>query len=409
MRVPGEMNNRVAGLRLPLHRGKAKTTRSGTNVANFRSSVRAMFWTASLSVALLALSSTPFIVAQSVDERVMSEHIRIRVPLEREWLGRDTIMDIERCYRFMNAATGNSLPRTVRIVIDWSGSETVSSFEESSISIGMSQPAALVDQRSFLIHSSALELARLGLHGLCGGATDSARAESEFLVSGMAQILMHEYERSSRSLNAAWIVSRMLDEMKLLGFSVQTSWPSFSGGQNDLRSASPGITFLMTCRELRGRDRLIKFFEALRKGTFQESLVAAFKSSPAELEAEWLKRVRNLQVAADVTVTSDDDAPLLLKTVPVPESVKPGSSIQLQLFFKDRLNNLSARDVFLQDEASGLVLEGQAAPQKGAEYIVVTIPVEAGRSPGQYGYRITAVDDAGNVRNWTGKYNVLPY
>mgnify|MGYP000477656503 CR=1 FL=1 len=31
---------------------------------------------------------------------------------------------------------------------------------------------------------------------------------------------------------------------------------------------------------------------------------------------------------------------------------------------------------------------------------------EADRAPGRYSYRITAIDESGNLRNWTGTYTV---
>jgi hypothetical protein len=358
--------------------------------------------------AFAGLISAPLIHAQSMDDRIMSEHVRIRVPLEREWLGRDTIMDLERCWRFMNAATGDSLPRRILLVIDWDGLLTATKYQESSISVGMSRPAAAADTKNFLLHSSAREMARLGLYALSSGATDRSREESEFLVEGMAEILTHEYERSSRSLNGAWIISQLLDKMKLLGLNVQTSWASFSGGRRDLRAASPGITFLTTCRQLYGRERVLKLFESLRKGNLQESLSTAFKTSPVALEEQWLKRVRGYQEVEEVTVTSEEDAPQLLKTVSVPDAGKAGSSLQLRLFVKDGSNDLFAWGVFLKDEASGKVLQAQPASEKGSKYIAVQIPIEAGLQPGQYDYRITAVDESGNVRNWRGKYAVAP-
>ncbi len=354
--------------------------------------------------ALLVLFSVPFVHAQSMDDRIRSQHVRIRIPREREWMGRDSATELERCWRFMNAATGDNLPRVVLVVIDWSSSATVTNFQDSSISVGMSQSSATADARSFLSHQSAREMARLGLFQLSRGAT--ARAENEFLAEGMAETLVHEYERSSRSLTAAWVISRQLDNMKLLGFDVQTAWASFSGGRRDLRAASPGITFLETCRELYGRDKIIKLFESLRKASFRESLKLVFKTEPEALEEEWLKRVRTHPEVEEVTVTTSEDAPQLLKTIPIPETCKPGSSLQLRLFIRDGTNDLTPWGIFLQDDASGRILQAQAAQQKGAGYFTVIIPVEPQRQPGQYGYQIVAVDESGNVRSWKGQYAV---
>ncbi|HYK88059.1 MAG TPA: hypothetical protein VE398_04785 [Acidobacteriota bacterium] len=354
--------------------------------------------------AFILLLTAPLVHSQSVDDRIRSEHLRIRVPLEREWLGRDSIMDLERCWRFMNAATGDSLPRPILVVIDWNGADTSTNYQDFSIVVGMNQPSAAPDAKSFLFHNSAREMARLGLYVLSRGA--SARQENAFLVEGMSEILVHEYERNSRSLSGAWIISQQLDRMKLLGLNIQSAWASFSGGHHNLRTASPGITFLMTCRELHGRDRVLKLFESMRKGNLLESIAATFKTGPELLEAEWLKRVRSHQDPEEVTVTSDEDAPQLLKTASVPEACRAGSALQLRLFVKDGSNDLLPWGIFLLDEASGRVLQAQAGQEKGASYIAVSVPIEEGRKPGQYGYRIIAVDESGNVRNWRGKYTV---
>jgi len=356
--------------------------------------------------AVVTLISGALVDTQSMNERIISEHLHVRIPIEREWLGRDAIMDLERCWRFMNAATGESLPRRILVVIDWDGTATITNYEESRISIGMSPPAAAADTKSYLLHSSAREMARLGLYGLSRGAT--LREDSQFLVEGMTKILVHEYERSSRSLSGAWVICQLLDKMKLLGLKAQASWRAFSGDRHDFRAASPGITFLATCRELHGRERVLKLFESLRKRSLQESLAAAFKTNPLVLEEEWLKRVRGYREVDDVTVTSEDDAPQLLKAVTEPEAGKAGTSLQLRLFVKDGTNDLYPQGVFLQDEASGQVLQAQLASERGAKYIFVAIPLEAGCPPGQYSYRITAADESGNIRNWKGKYTVVP-
>ncbi len=355
--------------------------------------------------ALIPLAAASLGRAQTVD-RIISDHVRVRVPIERQWLGTDSILDLERCWRFMNAATDGSLPRRVLVIIDWDGQANVAAYQDSSISIGMSRPAAAADPKAFLLHNCLLEMARMGLYGLSRGATD--REENQFVTEGMAEILVHEYERNSRSLGAAWIICRMLDRMNLLAFKAQTSWTAFSGGRHDLRAASPGITFLLTCRDLHGRDRLLKFFEALRKGNLQESLAAAFKTNPLVLEEEWLKRVRSYQPGGDLTFTTDDDVPQLLKTVLVPEAGRPGTQLQLRLFVKDGSNNLYPWGVFLQDESTGKVVQAQPAPDRAASYMEAVIPLETDRQPGRYTYQITAVDESGNVRSWKGNYTVTP-
>ncbi len=356
--------------------------------------------------ALIILVVAPLAIPQSMDDRIRSEHVQLRIARERELLGRDSIMDLERCWRFMNGATDGNLPRRVLVVIDWSRAATLTSYQESSITIGMNQPAAAADTKGYLFHTCARELARLGLYGISRGAT--VEEGTEFLAEGMAEILVHEYERNSRSLEAAWVVSGELDRMNLLGFNAQRAWVAFSGGRHDLRAASPGITLLDTCRELYGRDKLIKLFESLRKVSFRESLVTVFRTNLDALEREWLNRVRNHHDVGDVIVASSEDAPKLLKTIAEPEACKAGSSLQMRLFFKDGSNDLSPWGVFLKDEASGKVVQAQAAPGNQSDYVVAVIAVEAGRKPGQYGFRITAVDEIGNVCNWDGKYSVVP-
>ncbi len=353
--------------------------------------------------AIITLVSAPWLHSQSVDDRIQSEHIRVRVPVEREWLGRDSVPDLERIWHFMNSATGGNLPRRILIVIDWNGRTTSTDYRYSSITVGMAQPAAAADMKNFLIHGSALGMARQGLYELSRGGT--AREECEFLVEGMSEILVHEYERNSRSLSGAWIISQLLDKMGLLGLNVQTAWSSFSGGRTNLRSASPGITFLVTCRELRGRERLLKLFESLRNSNLVASLAAAFKSNANDIEAEWLKRVRSYPDTEEVTATSEEDAPRLLRCVSVPETGKAGASLELRLFVKDGTNDLFPSGIFLQDEASGKVLQAQTDAAT-VPYIAVTVPIEAGRQAGLYNYRITAVDESGNVRHWSGQYKV---
>lgn len=66
----------------------------------------------SMMLALASLAAAPggAAAAQALDSSVVSEHVRISIPPERAWLGRDVIMDLERCWRFVNPATGGSLP-----------------------------------------------------------------------------------------------------------------------------------------------------------------------------------------------------------------------------------------------------------------------------------------------------------
>jgi hypothetical protein len=366
-----------------------------------------MFRSALLIVNLAAFAILPFSLpasGQSGSGRMVSEHLRLQVPADREWLARDTIMEVERCWQFMNGATGGSLPRKMVVIVSLEPIESSANLAESTITIGMGQPAASYDLRSFLVHSAAREMARMGLINLSRGT--GLRDDSEFLYAGMAETLAHEFNQSTRSLNGAWIIAHFLDRMNLLGLKVQSDWPSFSNGKRNLRTASPGITFLASCRELYGREKVIKLFESLKKGNLSESLVAAFKTPAATLESAWFQKVRAYSDFPDITLASEGDVPQLVRTELTPDIVRAGTSLQIRLFIRDGGNNLSPDGVFLKDESSGLVLQAQAPPGKETAYMVVDLPIEAGRQPGSYKYSVTAVDEAGNVRNWRGTYNL---
>ncbi len=339
-------------------------------------------------------------LAQLIDS-ISSEHVRLRMPAEREALGRDSIADLERCYVFMNRATGESLPRKILINISWDHSNIGCNRREGIIFLGMDQPAAAANLRAFLLHHAAREMARLGLLELAQGAE---REDTEFLFEGMVKILVHEYEHSSRNLESAWAISRLLDEMQMLGLATQRAWSTFSGGRRCLRSAAPGVTFLMTFRELLGRERPLKFFEALRKMGLNQSLSTAFKAPVPELESIWLKRVRAYDIADEITVTSDP--PQHLRTEFVPETGRPGSPLRLKIYVKHRAGNLLPDGLFLKDERTGRLLQAQTASEKGAEYFVLVIPIESDCPPGQYSYQITAIDESGNLRRWNGNYRV---
>jgi hypothetical protein len=286
--------------------------------------------------------------------------------------------------------------------ITWDSAESVCNRRESSIRLGMKQPAAAVNTKAFLLHHAAREMARMGLLELSQGAE---REDTEFLFEGMVKILVHEYEHSSRNLESAWAISRLLDEMHMLGLTTVRDWSKFSGGRRCLRSAAPGITFLMTFRDLLGRDRPLKLFEALRKAGLNQSLASAFKSPAHELEAVWLKRVREYHVADEITVVPDE-VPQLLQTEVLPGAVQPGATLTLRFLLKDSAGNLLPDGVFVRDERTGRLGQAQADPDKDSEYITATIPVEAGCAPGQYSYRVTAIDESGNLRSWTGNYKV---
>jgi hypothetical protein len=331
-----------------------------------------------------------------------SEHIVLFMPSERGSLGRELITEIEHCYEFMNGATNSSLPRKVLIDVDWDKPDNSCNWQKGRILIGMNRSGAESEAKSFLFHGVAREMARLGLLELSQGAQ---REDTEFLFEGMIEILAHEFDHSSRSLEAAWAISKYLDELKLLGFAVQRSWSSFSEGEHCLRNASPGITFLATFRELQGRDRSIKLFESLKKNSLFISLSEAFRAPISEVENIWLKKVREYRIGDDIT-TNAGTAPRLLKTVFVPDAAKPGTSIQIRLFIEDRAGNLASRNVFVRDGRTGRLLQAQAAAEKEGRYFLATLPIDANCPAGRFPYEVTAIDESGNLRRWKGNYEV---
>jgi hypothetical protein len=340
--------------------------------------------------------------AQSI-ESIGSDHVRLRMPAEREALGRDLAGELERCYIFMNRATGQSLPRKLLIVVSWDQTESSCNWQNAVIVVGMKQPAASADVKSFLLHNAAREIARLGLLELSDGAQ---REDTEFLFEGMIEILVHEFDHSSRSLEGAWVISRFLDEMKQLGIASQRSWAKFSSGKRCLRSAAPGITLLTTYREMQGRDTPLKLFEALKKNSLTTSLSLAFKAPMAEIENIWLKRVRDYRPADEITIVADK-APRLLQTAVIPGFAKPGTTVELQLSFKDRYGNLLPDGVFVRDGRTGNVMQADAASEKGTGSMVVKIPIEPSCLPGDYKYEVTAIDETGNLRTYTGSYKIV--
>jgi hypothetical protein len=349
---------------------------------------------------LLSLFLAPGNTSAQLIETIGSEHVLLRMPAERSAIGRDLASELERCYVFMYRSTGQSLPRKVSIFVNWDQADSSCNKQNAAVIVGMRQPEATA--RGFLLHSAAKEIARLGLLELSGGAQ---REDTEFLFEGMAEILVHEYAHSSKSLEGAWVISRYLDEMKLLGMAMQRSWSQFSSGKRCLRSAAPGITLLTTYRELQGREAPVKLFEALKKSSLTASLTAAFKAPAAEIDNVWLQRVREYPLVDEITITADD-VPQLLQTALVPGSAKPGSTLDMRLFIKDRNNNLLPEGIFLREEHSGRLLQAQAPSDKGAGYFLVKLPVEPNRPAGEYKYQITAIDESGNLRTWTGTYKV---
>ncbi len=343
---------------------------------------------------------------QRMVDRIISEHIRIIVPAEREWMGRDVISEIERCWRFVNGMINEKLPRQIIITVSWTEKANHISLDESSVIIGMDQPAADPNPRQFILRAAAKGMARLGLLELSRGAYQLE--EAQFIIEGMSEMIMREWERNTRSLVGAWMIAYYLDKMHQLSFAVQGSWATFSKGRHTFCTAAPGITFLAAIREQQNRERVLKFLDALKHGGFQEAMETSFRTSMGSLEGAWLEKVRAYDATETYTATTDDEAPVLRQTVTIPPEARPGSTIQILLTLTDKASNLLPDAVFVQDEASGQVFQGSAPSEKAAGNVVVRMPIEAGRQPGTCNYVITAVDEAGNIRHWKQSYPVIP-
>ena len=335
-----------------------------------------------------------------------SKHVVLQFPAEREILGRELSAEAERCYEYMNRATNGSLPRNISVVLDWNALESAWNFRSGRVTISMNQPEAAAETRNFLRHNLPHGIARLGLLNLSQGAQ---REDTEFLFEGMAEILTHEYNHSSRSLDAAWATAKLLDETGLLGLSHQRVWSEFSGGKRNHRNAAPGITFLLTQREI-DRGRLTKFFEALRKNSLLNALNSAFKAPAAELETAWLKKVRAYEIPEEITVQSGD-APILLKIEVSPNPSSAGQPVRLNLFIRDPGGDIYPENVFVRDSRSGKTFQVRnAVVENEAENEVsvysVSIPVEDNCPEGKYSFQVIMIDDAGNLRQGMGNYSV---
>jgi len=336
-----------------------------------------------------------------------SKHVVLQYPAEREILGRELSAEAERCYEYMNRATNNGLPRNISVVLDWNASESAWNFRSGRATIGMNQPEVTADARKFLRHNLPYAIARLGLINLSQGAQ---REDTEFLFEGMAEILTHEYNHSSRTLDAAWATAKLLDETGGLGFSRLRAWLEFSGGRRNHRNAAPGITLLLTQREI-DRNRLMKFFEALRKNSLLNALNMAFKAPAAEIEAAWLKKVRAYEIPEEITVQSSE-APILLKIEQVADPAQAGKPIILNLFIRDSAGDIYPEGVFVRDSRSGKTFQARdSVPESGAENEAstysVAIPVEEDCPVGNYPFQVIMIDDAGNLRQGAGTYSVM--
>jgi hypothetical protein len=344
---------------------------------------------------------TGTISAQQVST-IASDNVIVMMPTKRELLGRELIAEIQRCYLFMNRSIKNRLPGKISITADWNRAESESDHRENRIIIGMKNSTSSVNERSHFFHEIARELARMGLLQLSNGA----REDTEFLFEGMIEILVHEFDHSSRRLEAAWATAKLLDEMQMLGLAHQRSWTEFSGGTRSHRNAAPGITFMKVFRELQDRDRPLRFFESLRKSSLVNSLAAAFRSPAAEVEEIWLRRVREYEIPDEIII-NDDEVPVLQKIELFPETAEQGASVQLRLFITSRAGSLRADNIFVQDEQSGRTIQARWSSQKETSFYFVDIPVGADRAPGSYTYTVTAIDERGNLKRWSDRYSVV--
>src|SRR5688572_26359812 len=277
------------------------------------------------------LLSPADLCAQYQGGMLVSEHVRMKIPVERQWLGRETMADLERCWSYVNGALDDKMPRRVLVIVLWESPESSTNYGESSISIGMAHPAAAADMKSFLLHRAAVGMARLGLAELSRQGT--LREESQFLAEGMCEIIAREYRQSTRGLAGAWVLAHFLERTKLLGLAPQSSWSTFSRGRLDLRAVSPGVTLVTTLRELYGRERIIKLFEALKKDGLEDALTSTFRSPARVLEQTWIKKVRDYKISDEVTVTSEENVPRLREMVSA--NAHSGGNLQLRLSIAD--------------------------------------------------------------------------
>ena len=337
--------------------------------------------------------------AQTMSDRIVSEHVRMILPMEREWVGRDAIMDVERCWRFVNGFMGGTLPRRILVEINWNDGRTKTD-PEGRIAIGMRTPAADFDPRFFIVRSAVRETARLGLLGL--GRGTPARGGNDLLLEGMSEIVAREFFHTTRALAGAWVHAQMLDRLKPLSLA-QISPGTLPDESHDLRADAAGITFLITCTDLQGRDRTLKLFESLRRGlVLEQGILEAFKITPPALESAWLKRVRAYTVAEGIQATQDEDKPKLDRIQCVPVSDARGTRLQLRVFVRKGTNILLPEGIYAYDEASSRVSAGRAPDERGAQYLLVEIPAEAGKIPPSFSYRIVAIDEGGGVSDWQG-------
>jgi hypothetical protein len=357
-------------------------------------------WTATLCCQLFLAQ---IVVAQDIDESIVSRHLRLRIPAERQWLGRDNISDLERCWEFVHATAGGQLPGRVLIVIEWQDAATSIDMERSSITLGMNDPNGLKDANAFLLHSAARGLARLSLSNLMGDG--ASQPENRFLLDGMSEMLAHEFSNTVRRLDAAWTICHYVDKISPLGLMQLSRRSEFAGGSQDLVAAAPGIAFLTFCSEVYGRDRVLKLFDSLAQKSLEDSLAAAFKTRLPILETQWLNRVRGY-VPQEFSISADEPGPALDRVIFNPEQARPGTALGVRLYTHQGRSNLSSTGIFLIDESSSKVRQGHQAKSTESLFTQFEIPIESARQDGRYRVRIVAVDNGGNVRIWEASYTV---
>ncbi|MBN2242166.1 MAG: hypothetical protein JW793_05710 [Acidobacteria bacterium] len=357
-----------------------------------------------LSIILLGLQGPPGycpeVFSQQLND-VTSEHLLLRIPKEIDLLGRQIITDLERFYRFLEGALDAKLPEKIILLVDRDLKASRANYREISILIGMDQPV-FSSPKTLLLNECKRELARLGLFQHSRG---TSQPDYEFMYEGMIEILVREFDHRSRSLDSAWVIAQFLDAMGGLGLEFQRQWADFSGGRRSMRNAAPGITLLLTFREMEGRQSPIKFFQTIRRANLSRSLKDAFKKPAPELETAWRNKVREFGAPEEITVSADD-APRLGEIAIAPDALKAGDTLELGLQFQDNDGDLLADGVFVRDERTGKIFQAQADSDPASVYILGKIPIEADCAPGEYGYQVTAIDESGNLRRWRGAYTV---
>lgn len=358
------------------------------------------FLTITLLGFLCLSGNCPDIFSQQLND-ITSEHLLLRIPKERDLLGRRIITDLERFYRFLDGTLNTELPDKIILLVDWDLQNSTTNYRENSIIIGMNQPI-FSNQRTLLLNECKREIARLGLFQHSRGAS---RPDYEFMYEGMIEILVHEFDHTSRSLESAWVISQFLDAMGQLSLESQRVWSDFSKDRRCIRSAAPGITFLLIFRDLEGRESPLKFFDTLRRANLSRSLKDAFKKPAPELEKIWINKVREYRAPEEITISAEE-APELIETVFAPGEVHAGDTLEIRLRFMDTEGDLLPDGVFIRDDRTGNIFQAQADADPATDDILGKIPITADCAPGEYGYQITAVDELGNLRRWNGIYKV---